>query len=130
MHGFRYLVRTLLTQLAVRYHGASLPTTPLPYALSPLVDHLCERLSHSSALWQLYGFLGHALLIDLPEAHGSGRVGTVQELAEVRLDWLVDESGLLAQHNVVIVYDFEFGETRCVLPAAGGLLGYLCSFST
>lgn len=84
--------------------------TPLSYALEPMVDHVCERLSHSSALWQLYGFLCHVLMIDLPDQNGSG--GSAHELAEVRLDWLSEDSGLLAQHDVVFVYAFEFGEKR------------------
>lgn len=110
MHGFRYLIRTLLANLAVRYNGERLSMTPLSYALEPMVDHVCERLSHSSALWQLYGFLCHVLMIDLPDQNGSG--GSAHELAEVRLDWLSEDSGLLAQHDVVFVYAFEFGEKR------------------
>lgn len=111
MHGFRYLIRTLLGHLAARYHGETLPMTVLPFALEPMADHVCERLSHSSALWQLYGFFGHALLLDLPSAD-NGQQGAAAELPEVRLDWLHEESGLLEKHDVAIVYSFEFGEKR------------------
>lgn len=64
IHGFRYNIRTLHRLLEERYHGR-----PLPYrAVEPTEDGLTaavlERVNRSSALWQQFGFLSDAIVLE------------------------------------------------------------------
>jgi thioredoxin reductase len=68
IHGFRYNIRTVFHLIENRYHKAQLPsrTFPLttPEELEALVQALLTRISTTSALFQMFGVLGEALILD------------------------------------------------------------------
>ncbi|MFE0023763.1 NAD(P)-binding domain-containing protein [Amycolatopsis sp. NPDC059021] len=57
IHGFRYGVRALSQVLAHRYNGAEWPSRMLPAEPEAIADALLDRLDHTSALFQQFGFL-------------------------------------------------------------------------
>jgi thioredoxin reductase len=57
IHGFRYGVRALSRVLGRRYDGAPWPYRTLPAEAGAIADALLDRLNHTSALWQQFGFL-------------------------------------------------------------------------
>jgi len=67
IHGFRYNVRTLFHLLRERYQKARLPskTWPLTSAeeLESLVQAILTRISTTSALYQMFGVLGEAVVL-------------------------------------------------------------------
>jgi len=82
IHGFRYNIRTLFHLLEQRYHDVPLPTQTFPLDtvedLQALVEALLTRISTTSALFQMFGVLGDALVLspgqaewfrELPVAH-------------------------------------------------------------
>ncbi|WP_328471896.1 NAD(P)-binding domain-containing protein [Streptomyces sp. NBC_00448] len=74
IHGFRYGVRALHRILARRYHGEAWPHTELPATPEAVADAVLTRVNRTSALWQLFGFLGDAILV------GAGSVGHYEEV--------------------------------------------------
>lgn len=72
IHGFRYNIRTLSRLLERRYHAVSYPSRvhPLRTAvdLEAMADALFERVSTSSALYQMNGVLCDAIVVKDGEA--------------------------------------------------------------
>jgi thioredoxin reductase len=66
IHGFRYGVRALHRILEQRYHASPWPRRELPGDPAELpgaiADAVIERVNRTSALWQLFGFLGDAVI--------------------------------------------------------------------
>ncbi|SEG76953.1 Pyridine nucleotide-disulphide oxidoreductase [Actinacidiphila yanglinensis] len=104
IHGFRYGVRALDRILARRYHGEPWPATPLAAAPEAVADAVLARVNRSSALWQLFAFLGDAVLVgtetlgyyeELPIDHlhralGEGGFGPVDRYLTVTLEYGAD----------------------------------------
>lgn len=63
IHGFRYGVRALHRILERRYHDQEWPRTVLEATAESATDAILERVNRSSALWQMFGFLGDAVLV-------------------------------------------------------------------
>ncbi|GIJ49461.1 pyridine nucleotide-disulfide oxidoreductase [Virgisporangium aliadipatigenens] len=82
IHGFRYSVRALHRILESRYHDNPWPHRPLSTDADALTDAVLDRVNRSSALWQLFGFLG-----DVVAVHDDG---TAAYLEEVPIDYLRD----------------------------------------
>jgi thioredoxin reductase len=103
IHGFRYNVRTLHRLLERRYHDRELPFREVPPTERGLVDAVMSRVNRSSALWQQFGYLADAVLVDRQEDRA-------RYYEELPLDWLL-EGGLGALAPVFAV-TLEFGEKR------------------
>ncbi len=80
IHGFRYGVRALHRILEARHHGRPWPARALPATAEAVTDAVIARVNRSSALFQVFGFLGDAVLVD--------RDGTVRYCEEVPVDHL------------------------------------------
>ena len=72
IHGFRYNVRTLFHLLQERYDGVPLPTRTFPLTtaaeLETLVQAILTKISTTSALFQMFGVLGEALVFSEGQA--------------------------------------------------------------
>ena len=68
IHGFRYNIRTLFHLISKRYQGVLLPSRTFPVTteaeLETLVDAVITRVSTTSALFQMFGVLGEALVFN------------------------------------------------------------------
>ncbi|MFD7661478.1 NAD(P)-binding domain-containing protein [Streptomyces sp. NPDC059788] len=80
IHGFRYGVRALHRILEARHHGRPWPARALPTTAEAVTDAVIARVNRSSALFQMFGFLGDAVLVD--------RDGTARYCEEVPVDHL------------------------------------------
>ncbi|MFH8592683.1 NAD(P)-binding domain-containing protein [Streptomyces rimosus] len=80
IHGFRYGVRALHRILEARHHGRPWPARTLPLTAEAVTDAAIARVNRSSALFQMFGFLADAVLVD--------RDGTVRYCEEVPVDHL------------------------------------------
>ncbi|MEU5876185.1 NAD(P)-binding domain-containing protein [Spirillospora sp. NPDC047279] len=78
IHGFRYGVRALHRVLEHRYHDTAWPSREIPADPDAMAAAVIERVNRSSALWQQFGLLGDALVLD-------GR-GGARYLEEVPVD--------------------------------------------
>ena len=102
IHGFRYNCRALYRILEERYHGN--PWPEIPFSLTPegLADAILGRVNRTSALWQMFGYLGEIFV--LPEEGGEGRL-----LEEMPVDY-VREGALGKTHHFVLT--LEFGRSQ------------------
>jgi thioredoxin reductase len=103
IHGFRYGVKALSRILERRYHDREWPHTVLPAAAGAVSDAVVARVNRTSALWQLFGFLGDAVLV--------GTDGEVRYCDEVPVAYLHEaaargEFGDLASYFAVTL---EYG---------------------
>ncbi|WP_073761496.1 NAD(P)-binding domain-containing protein [Streptomyces sp. CB02923] len=104
IHGFRYGVRALHRILEARHHGRPWPARALPATAGAVTDAVIARVNRSSALFQVFSFLGDAVLAD--------RDGTVRYCEEVPVDHLHTavangEFGDVGQYFTVTL---EYGE--------------------
>jgi thioredoxin reductase len=77
IHGFRYNIRTLHNLLEERYEGNAYPRTVMdPFDWNAFVDWMYQRFSVADAIFQMYGMLCDAVVID---ADGS-RAEILQDL--------------------------------------------------
>lgn len=86
IHGFRYGVRALHRILEQRYEQAPWPRRELPVTAEAVADAVLERVNRTSALWQLFAFLGDAVLLGEPAPDGVP--GGAAYLEEVPVDHL------------------------------------------
>ena len=101
IHGYRYNIRTLSRLLDERYERTPYPTTRLdPFRWDEFVDWMYERLSVSSALFQLFGVLCDTLVV-APDL-GSATLTQELPLAEV----LTRDFG--DHHALVMTLEFGF----------------------
>lgn len=63
IHGFRYNVAALVKILYSRYDGEAWPSTPLGESPEELTTAILDRINHSSALWQQFGFLADVIVL-------------------------------------------------------------------
>ncbi len=103
IHGFRYNIRTLHRFFEQRYHGRELPSRPVSPSPWALMDAALARANRSSALWQQFGFLADAIVVD--EAANEARY-----YEELPLDWLLE--GGLETSCPVFALTLEFGAKR------------------
>lgn len=64
IHGFRYNVRALHRILESRHHGVPWPSTTVAADPGALADAVLARVNRTSALWQQFGFVADALVLD------------------------------------------------------------------
>jgi thioredoxin reductase len=101
IHGFRYNVRSLAHMLESKYHGAVWPSQTLPSSsVDALVAAILERINRTSALWQLFGFMGDVLILD--EDHGA------RYYHELPVDYVQDSD--FSHHRSYFVVTLEFGK--------------------
>eukprot|EP01060_Flectonema_neradi_P036451 TRINITY_DN6_c0_g4_i1.p1 TRINITY_DN6_c0_g4~~TRINITY_DN6_c0_g4_i1.p1 ORF type:complete len:612 (+),score=158.62 TRINITY_DN6_c0_g4_i1:72-1907(+) len=104
IHGFRYNVRTLFNVLELKYHNKELPHTVLKNEPTEISKHLCERASHSSALWQMFSFMQDVVTIN--------EEGVVKYHNELRCEWVhnsADASHLVKESKYAFTLQFAFG---------------------
>ena len=106
IHGFRYNVQTLHHLMEERYHGATLPSREFDYRnaedLDVLADFLIRRLSTTSALFQLFGFLCDVLVLS---------PGKAELYYELPVDLVRERQDFAGQENLVMV-TLEYGFHR------------------
>jgi Pyridine nucleotide-disulphide oxidoreductase len=90
IHGFRYGVRALHRMLEQRHHAQPWPHRRLPADPAALMEAVIARVNRSSALWQLFAFMGDLIVVS---ADGSARY-----YEELPVDY---------------VHDSEFGAADC-----------------
>ncbi|MGW2642920.1 NAD(P)-binding domain-containing protein [Streptomyces sp. NPDC001348] len=119
IHGFRYGVKALSRILERRYHDREWPHTALPAATGAVSDAVVARVNRTSALWQLFGFLGDAVLVrtdgevrycdEVPVAHlheaaAQGEFGDLASYFAVTLEYGAD-------HDQVDPFDVTVSRT-------------------
>ena len=104
IHGFRYNVRTLFHLMEERYHSVPLPARDFPYRdaddLEAIADYLIRRVSTTSALFQLFGFLCDAVVI------AGGKARLFYELPVAHVLERDDFAG--AEHLVLVTLEYGF----------------------
>ncbi|MBN6042281.1 NAD(P)-binding domain-containing protein [Amycolatopsis sp. 195334CR] len=116
IHGFRYGVRALHRILERRHHDVPWPSREL--APDGVTDAVIERVNRTSALWQVFGYLGDAVLFGeappryveevpvdhLHEAVAAGDFGEVESYLTITLEYGED-------HDLVNPFDISAGRT-------------------
>ncbi len=108
IHGFRYNSRALAWILAHRIEGKPLPSTSVETTVEGITRALLAQINRSSALWQQFGFMGCALVLD------GEQPGQATFYAELPLDY-IHESGM-AGASPYFVVTLEFGKNKVADP--------------
>jgi thioredoxin reductase len=103
IHGFRYAVRTLHRILEQRYHGGPWPRQESVATPEAVADAVLARVNRTSALWQMFGFLGDAVL-----PVGDGAVALHEELPVDHLHRVVQE-GAFGPVDRYLTVTLEYG---------------------
>lgn len=103
IHGFRYNCRALHRILEERHHGVGWPEVPFVATPEGLADAILARVNRTSALWQMFGYLGEAFI--LPEQGKEGRL-----LEEIPLDYLRESR--LGESAEYFMVTLEFGKSQ------------------
>ena len=101
IHGFRYTVRALGRIFGCRYHGESWPHETLSLNPESLTEFVLNRLSRTSALWQLSGFLCDLMVL---------RTDNAMVFEEVPVDLL--RHGYFGSSILRISMTLEFGQPK------------------
>lgn len=64
IHGFRYNVRSLFRMLEKKHHRRAWPAREIEPTPEGLLDATLARINRASALWQQFGFLHDAIVVD------------------------------------------------------------------
>ena len=103
IHGFRYHIRTLFHFLENRYHGIPLPSCEFELSdshdLSTFADFLVERLSTTSALYQLNSFLCDVLVFTSQKA---------ELFPELPIDYVLEDHFSAGKEFIVITLEYGF----------------------
>ena len=99
IHGFRYNVRALSRILACKYHGLDWPCQSLQSTAEGLTKHIIERVNHSSALWQQFGYLCDVIV--LPESGSKAHC-----YPEVPVDYLRHSTLATTQRHYRITLEY------------------------
>lgn len=102
IHGFRYDVRALFNILQNKYHGTPFPSDRFELKneddLQALATHLISRLSTTSALYQLFGFMSDVLVIE---------DGVAELFYELPVEYVIKDSEFAKKK--IIVFTLELG---------------------
>ena len=101
IHGFRYNVRALARLLLLEHQGSPLARRAVASDHGSITHALLDRANRCSALWQQFGVLGDALLVDPDGVEG----GWYYE--ELPVAWLC--AHLLPEAALAYVLTLEFG---------------------
>lgn len=105
IHGFRYNVRTLHHLLEERYEGREYPRTVLdPFDWNAFVDWMYQRFSVGDALFQMYGVLCDAVVVE-PD-------GSRAEILEELPLKLVPERDFGDRHVLLLTLEFGLHKFR------------------
>ncbi|NUP38737.1 MAG: NAD(P)-binding domain-containing protein [Streptomyces sp.] len=107
IHGFRYGVRALHRILEQRYERAPWPRREVPRTAEAVADAVLERVNRTSALWQLFAFLGDAVLLGDPAEGGAG-AAYLEELPVDHLHRAVSE-GVFGPVDRYLTVTLEYG---------------------
>lgn len=100
IHGFRYNIRALHRLFERRFHGRQWPSCALAGDAHSLARAMLQRINQTSALWQLFGFMGE---LYLRETDGS----SLSYLPEVPVAYAHD--CLLETESDAYLLTLEFG---------------------
>ena len=67
IHGFRYCVKSLVSIFKNEHHNEDWHTREFQLESNSVSDIIIKRVNKTSALWQLFGFLGHLYVLDREE---------------------------------------------------------------
>jgi thioredoxin reductase len=99
IHGFRYGVRALHRMLEQRYHEHQWPYRCLRADPEEIMDAVIARVNRTSALWQLFAFMGDLIVVS--------RDGKAHYYEEVPVDYVHDsEFGAEGSYFVITL---EYG---------------------
>lgn len=104
IHGFRYNVLALSRILNEKYHGASWPQTTFSATVDDVTNTIIQRINKTSALWQVFGFLGDVLVIPTLDKPSDGQAHFYEE---VPVDYLRDIE--LGQQDHYYILTLEYG---------------------
>ncbi|SFK67326.1 Thioredoxin reductase [Amycolatopsis sacchari] len=103
IHGFRYAVRALHRILEHRHHGVPWPARELDGTPEAVTGAIIERVNRTSALWQMFGFLGDAVFFAAD--------GSVRYAEEMPVDYLHDAvtRGEFGDVDTYLTVTLEYG---------------------
>jgi thioredoxin reductase len=105
IHGYRYTVRSCFRLMEQRYEGVPTPREKFDLKnaddLKRLADHMITRISVSSGLYECYGILSDALVID-PEER------TVELCYELPADRVLEDPYFTARKVVLCSLEYGF----------------------
>ncbi|PXX57606.1 pyridine nucleotide-disulfide oxidoreductase [Nocardia tenerifensis] len=103
IHGFRYATRALHRVLEERHHGQAWPHRELVATAYGMGDAILDRVNRTSALWQLFGFLGDVVTLNTD--------GTARYWDELPVDFVPDAiaAGTLGEVDSYLVITLEYG---------------------
>lgn len=104
IHGFRYGARALHRILERRHHGETWPHRELAGTSAAIGEAVLERVNRTSALWQLFAFLGDVVTV-APD-------GTARYWPEIPVD-LVEtavKDGFFGEVDSHLVVTLEYGK--------------------
>jgi thioredoxin reductase len=106
IHGYRYTCRALFRTLESRYEGVPTPSEEFDLRdaadLMRLGEHIMERISLSSGLYECYGIMADALVFD-PE---NKKARLVYELPA---DYILEQTEYTAGGKQIMLFTLEFG---------------------
>jgi thioredoxin reductase len=106
IHGYRYTCRALFRTLENRYEGVPTPSEEFDLRdaadLMRLGEHIMERISLSSGLYECYGIMADALVFD-PE---NKKARLVYELPA---DYILEHPEYTAGDKQIMLFTLEFG---------------------
>ncbi|WP_069164709.1 NAD(P)-binding domain-containing protein [Nocardia altamirensis] len=104
IHGFRYGTRALHRILEQCHHGHDWPHRELAGTADEIGAEILVRVNRTSALWQLFGFLGDVVAL---RADGSARY-----LEELPVDFVADAvaAGAFGAVDTYLVITLEYGK--------------------
>jgi thioredoxin reductase len=117
IHGFRYNIRTLFHLLEERYDNVPLPTREFKLKdlddLNTLAEFVIQRISTTSALYQLYGVMGDVLVFS---------PGKATFFYEAPMDYVLERPDFTTETEMMtITLDFGFDK----YPAGTNTLDFI-----
>ncbi|MFI6044614.1 NAD(P)-binding domain-containing protein [Nocardia sp. NPDC051321] len=109
IHGFRYATRALHRILEQRHHARTWPYRDLAGTSAAVGEAILARVNRTSALWQLFGFLGDVVTLStdgsaryweempvdfVPDAIAAGHLGEVDTYLAITLEYGKDHDHL------------------------------------
>ncbi|KAA8884328.1 SidA/IucD/PvdA family monooxygenase [Nocardia colli] len=104
IHGFRYGTRSLHRILEQREHAREWPNRELAGTADDVGEAILARVNRTSALWQLFGFLGDVVTLT--------RDGAARYWEELPVDYVADAitAGSLGEVDTYFVITLEYGK--------------------